>query len=120
MLIVIYLYDVWIFNGEDIGGYFHICGFTSDSISLCIKKDVDGKNFKYNKTVCLKKGGSCHKEWASMENGQFVTENHSCPISSLDVPGRVHLKEGIRLHYCLYTLKESWIHIIYACMYHFQ
>lgn len=25
---------VWIFSGEDIGSYFHICGFTSNSTSL--------------------------------------------------------------------------------------
>lgn len=53
------------------------------------------KTCKSNKTICLKKGGSCHEKQASMENGQFVTEHHSCPINSLNVPGRVHLKEGI-------------------------
>lgn len=46
LLIVMYLYHVWIFSGEDIGGYFHICGFTSNSINLCMKKDVDGKNLQ--------------------------------------------------------------------------
>lgn len=42
-----------------------------------------------------------------MENGQFVMEHHSCPISSLDFPRRVHLKEGIWLHYCIYVLQDS-------------
>lgn len=95
MLIVMYFFCLWIFSGEDIGSYFHICGFTSNSTSLCIRKDADGKNCKCNKTVHLKKGGSCHREWVSTENGQFIMEHHSCPISSLNVPRRVHLKEGI-------------------------
>lgn len=69
----------------------------SNLIVLCTEKNVDGLNCKFKKTV-FENGGLCHKEWASMENGQFVTEHHSCLISGLDIPRRVHLKEGIWLH----------------------
>lgn len=108
MLIVMYIFHRWIFSEEDLSGYFHIWVFTGNSVSLCTKKDVGGKNCKCNKTIHLKKGGLCHKEWVSMENVQFVTGHHSYPISSLDVPRTVHLKEGIWTHYCIYMLQKSW------------
>lgn len=55
---------------------------------------MDGINCKLKKTI-FEKGGLCHKECISMENGQFVTEHHSCPINGLDLPRRVRLEEGI-------------------------
>lgn len=55
----------------------------------------------------LKKDGSCRREWVSMEKGQFVMEHHSCLISGLDVPRRVHLKERLSLHNCIYMPQES-------------
>lgn len=77
MLIVMYFFHMQIFSVEDIRGYFHMCGLTSNSYTLCTKNDAAGKNCKCYKVVDLKKGGSCHKEWISMENGHFVTEHHS-------------------------------------------
>lgn len=77
MLIVMFFFHAWIFSVEDVCGYFHMCGLTGNSFTLCTKNDAAGKNCKCNKAVDLKKGGSCHKKWVSMENGHFVTERHS-------------------------------------------
>lgn len=30
----VFFFHAWIFSGEDLGGYFHICGFTSNSMSV--------------------------------------------------------------------------------------
>lgn len=34
MFVVVFFFHAWIFSGEDLGGYFHICGFTSNSMSV--------------------------------------------------------------------------------------
>lgn len=85
--------------------YFHFFSFTANSVGLCFENGLSGKTA--NVTVFLKKGRPCHKEWPSVKNGQFVTEHHRCPVSSLDVLRRMLLKKGILLHHCVYMLQKS-------------